>query len=87
MLRTEKSAFFDDFLRALGLLYLTYCARTVAENGEKDAFSVISDNEWNPYLFFTLYQNSIKKSIVSKRNQVTNLLSGNRKVTFMKKIF
>ena len=66
---------------------MTYCARTVAENGEKDAFSVISDNEWNPYLFFTLYQNSIKKSIVSKRNQVTNLLSGNRKVTFMKKIF
>ena len=34
-----------------------------------------------------LYQNAIKKSIVSKRNQVTNLLSGNRKVTFMKKIF
>ena len=28
-----------------------YCARTVAENGEKDAFSVISDNEWNPYGF------------------------------------
>ena len=26
-----------------------YCARTVAENGEKDAFSVISDDEWNPY--------------------------------------
>ena len=28
---------------------MTYRARTVAENGEKDAFSVISDNEWNPY--------------------------------------
>ena len=26
-------------------------ARTVAENGEKDAFSVISDDEWNPYSF------------------------------------
>ena len=39
---------FDDFLRTQGLLYLTYRARTVAGNGEKDAFSVISDNEWNP---------------------------------------
>ena len=45
---TEKSVFFDDFLRTRGLLYLMYRARTVAENGEKDAFSVISDNEWNP---------------------------------------
>ena len=51
MLRTEKSVFFDDFLRTRGLLYWMYCARTVAENGEKDAFSVISDNEWNPYGF------------------------------------
>ena len=32
-----------------GLAYLTYCARTVAENGEKDAFSVISDKECNAY--------------------------------------
>ena len=40
------------FLRTRGLLYWTYCARTVAENGQKDAFSVISDGEWNPYANF-----------------------------------
>ena len=36
---------------------LMYCARTVAENGEKDAFSVISDDEWNPYIFQTQKKN------------------------------
>ena len=30
---------------------MTYCARTVAENGEKDAFSVISDKEYGAYGF------------------------------------
>ena len=56
MLRTEKSVFFDDFLRTRGLLYWMYCARTVAENGEKDAFSVICDNEWNPYPFLFAFR-------------------------------
>ena len=35
---------------------MTYRARTVAENGEKDDFSVISDNEWNPYPFLFAFR-------------------------------
>ena len=72
MLRTEKSVFFDDFLRARGLLYLMYCARTVAKNGEKDAFSVISDDEWNPYIknfFVIMQQTGEKKCIISEEKE------------------
>ena len=39
------------FCEREGCCTCTYCARTVAENGEKDAFSVISYNEWNPYKY------------------------------------
>ena len=33
MHRTEKSTFLDDFSRARGMLYWTYCARAVTEKG------------------------------------------------------
>ena len=55
---------------------MTYCARTVAENGEKDASSVISDNEWNPYAFYIfknffviMQQTSEKKCIISEEKE------------------
>ena len=49
-----------------------YCARTVAENGEKDAFSVISDDEWNPYIknfFVIMQQTGEKKCIISEEKE------------------
>ena len=47
---------------------MTYRARTVAENGEKDAFSVISDNEWNPYYKNILKKNGVK--VISAKEHI-----------------
>ena len=55
-----------------------YCARTVAENGEKDAFSVISDNEWNPYIILFLKSATYVRKFRSARLNAENSAVDNR---------